>query len=387
MAKDTDELFAEGEAKLKASQQLMTGNNNLVDSAIKAKDRGYFPEIAAGAGAVGAAVYVDKKLTKNTLEATKKIVEAIKAENALVNRLDNSKSQPFAKPKAGVPLKVVNKTVEMMTLSDKKGNFAPASRLGTVSGATLNGEALANLSNEQRRELAKKMGVEKLLKYVGEPQTATTAVANPKAAFDARGTDQKVARYVTTPKDVADARSAGAKPVVVPPTAGSKVGNAFSYLGKSAWNTISHPYVTNTLKGIDIGRTAYNAPENAGIAMDRAAAEGLGPVGKTGAAIESVSGDAARLGINLRSYYVPEMLGLYDMANIMKGDEKAVEKVSKSGGGVFGFIARGLVESGNKMAQAEIASSEKKLGRKLTEKEIGDIQRGVNDTVMSFGAY
>ena len=386
MAKDTDELFAEGEAKLKASRQVLT-NSNLLESAVQAKNRGYFPEMAAVAGAVGASVYVDRKLTKNTLEATKKIVEAIKAENALVNRLDNSKSQPFAKPKAGVPLKVVNKTVEMMTQTDGKGTFANASRLGTVKGATLNGEALANLSEEQRRALAKKMGVEKLLRWIEPQQPATTAVANPKASFDARGADRKVARYVTTPKDVAEARSANAKPVVVPPTAGSKVGNAASYIGGKMWSGISHPYVTNTLKGIDIGRTAYNAPENAGIAMDRAAAQGLGPVGKTGAAIESVSGDAARLGINLRSYYVPEMLGLYDMANLMKGDEKAVEKISKSGGGIFGYISRGLVESGNKMAQAEIASSEKKLGRKLTEKEIGEIQRGVNDTVMSFGAY
>jgi len=386
MAKDVEDLLAEGEAKLKASQRNLT-NNNLLESAVQAKNRGYFPEMAAVAGAVGAGVYVDKKLTSNTLEATKKILEAIKTENALVNRLDNSKSQPFAKPKAGVPLKVVNKTVEMMTQTDGKGKFAPASRLGTVKGATLNGEALASLTPDQRRALAKKMGVEKLLRWIEPQQPATNAVANPKAAFDARGADQKVARYVTTPKDVAEARSANAKPVVIPPTAGSKVGNAFSYIGGKMWGGLSHPYVTNTLKGADIARTAYNAPENAGVAMDRAAAQGLGPVGKTGAAIESVSGDAARLGINLRSYYVPEMLGLYDMANVMKGDEKAVEKVSKSGGGVFGYIARGLVESGNKMAQSEIAASEKKLGRKLTEKEIGEIQRGVNETINSFGAY
>lgn len=386
MAKDIEELLAEGEAKLRASQQVKT-NSNLLESAVQAKNRGYFPEMAAVAGAVGAGVYIDKKLTSNTLEATKKILEAIKTENALVNRLDNSKSQPFAKPKAGVPLKVVNKTVEMMTQTNGKGKFANASRLGTVSGATLNGEALANLSNEQRRALAKKMGVEKLLRWIEPEQPATTAVANPKAAFDARGTDQKVARYVTTPKDVADARSAGAKPVVVPPTAGAKVGNAFSYLGGKIWGGLSHPYVVNTLKGADIARTIYNAPENAGIAMDRAAAEGLSPLSQGGAAIQSVSGDAARLGINLRTAYIPEMLGLYDMANFMKGDEKAGEKISKSNGGLFGYISRGLIESGNKMAQGVIDSSEKKLGRKLTQKEVDEIQRGVNDTMNSFGAY
>ena len=384
MAKDVEELLAEGEAKLKASRQVLT-NSNLVESAVQAKNRGYFPEMAAVAGAVGAGVYIDRKLTSNTLEATKKILEAIKTEQALVNRLDNSKSQPFAKPKAGVPLKIVNKTVDTTALYKNKG--APASRVGTASGATLNGQPLADLNPAQRAALARKMGIEKLLRWIEPQQPATTAVANPKAAFDARGTDKKVARYVTTPKDVAEGRSASAKPVVVPPTAGSKVGNAASYIGKKMWSGISHPYVTNTLKGIDIGRTAWNAPENAGIAMDRAAAEGLGPVGQSGAALESVGGDAARLGINLRSYYVPEMLGLYDMANIMKGDKKAAEKASKSGGGIFGYISRGLVESGNKMAQAEIASSEKKLGRKLTEKEIGEIQRGVNETVMSFGAY
>ena len=41
MAKDTDELFAEGEAKLKASRQVLT-NSNLLESAVQAKNRGLF---------------------------------------------------------------------------------------------------------------------------------------------------------------------------------------------------------------------------------------------------------------------------------------------------------------------------------------------------------
>lgn len=376
MAKDVDELLAEGEARLRASQQNLS-NSNLLESAVQAKNRGYFPEMAAVAGAVGAGVYVDKKLTSNTLEATKKILEAIKTENALVDRLDNSRSQPFAKPKAGVPLKIVNKTVD--TTAFHKGKGAPASRVGTASGATLNGQALADLTPDQRRALARKMGVEKLLKYVGEPQTANTAVANPKVAFDARGADQKVARYVTTPEDVAKARSAGAKPVVVPPTAGSRVGNAFSYIGGKMWGGLSHPYVTNTLKGIDVGRTVFNAPENAGIAMDRAAAEGLGPVGQSGAAIQSVSGDAARLGINLRTAYIPEMLGLYDMASLMNRNKQTEEKLRTEGGAFFGMTSRGFTNNLKSAGDYEIQSFEKKVKRKITPEEEAKIRSSVTE--------
>lgn len=387
MAKDIDELLAEGEAKLRASRQQQT-NTNLLESAVQAKNRGYFPEMAAVAGAVGAGVLVDKKLTKNILEASKQINQAIKSENALVDRLDNSKSQPFAKPKKGMgdPIKIVNKSVEtQVPPKGKYGNFAPATRLGTAEGVTMNGQALSSLTPEQRAQLARRMGIEKLLKYVGKDQTATETVSNPKVAFDARGADRKVGRYVTNAGDVAEGRSVNAKPIVAPASSGSRVGNAMKYLGTGAWNTLSHPYVTNTLKTADIARTTYNAEFNARNAMQKAASEGAGPIGQKAAGLTSASEDMLRQTINLRTGYIPEMLGAYDMANMMKGDEQAVKKLETEGGGLFGFFGRGFNETATKMEAQIVANQELKLKRKLTEQERKQITLDITNNMMGAG--
>ena len=387
MAKDIDELLAEGEAKLRASRQQQT-NINLLESAVQAKNRGYFPEMAAVAGVVGASVLVDKKLTKNILEASKQINQAIKAENALVDRLDNSKSQPFAKPKKGMgdPIKIVNKSVEtQVPPKGKYGNFAPATRLGTAEGVTMNGQALSSLTPEQKAQLARRMGIEKLLKYVGKDQTANTTVSNPKVAFDARGADKKVGRYVTNAGDVAEGRSVNAKPIVAPASSGSRVGNAMKYLGTGAWNALSHPYVVNTLKAADIARTTYNVPENAQNAMNKAKSEGAGPIGQGGAALTSGSEDMLRQTINLRTGYIPEMLGLYDMAFAMSGNQETIKKVEKEGGGLFGWYGRGIEAGANAMEAKIVANQELKLKRKLTEQERKQITLDVTNNMMGAG--
>ncbi len=417
---DVADLFKEAEGRLRNMEAARAekGTPSLLTQAVEAKDEGYFPEMAAGATALGAAKYIHGKARSTYYENLVAVRKAADAELKLIKQVQTG--QPFAKSgvkivnqpkspaqktrllKSGNRALVPYETGAKSTLSQVRGASAPTSRVvraGTAGQAAIaavreysddtgylthevspakpavagtpevRSQAISDMTNAEKKKLAKDLGRKQMTRYAGSGYgKAVEGVKDVRVTgVDTRGkgatrtnitvkaSDVKAGKANIPPKLT---KAQAAKAAAEAAAAGKELNFAQKAL-RWTGNVLSNPWIQRPLTALDVGTKLYGMPQRFRDEQALMAAERADPVSTLSrpSMLRSILGSDSAIRPYLASgAAIPRIAANFYSAYVpeMLGVYDMPEN--------FGNMYTGLL-------QREQAEFEKKEGRPMTPEE------------------